>query len=1169
MRLKKLKLVGFKSFVDPTSVEFPSELVAVVGPNGCGKSNIIDAVRWVMGESSVKHLRGESMADVIFNGSSTRRPLGQASVELVFENNAGKLLGEYASYSEIAIKRLVTRDGSSKYYLNNTRCRRKDIVDIFLGTGLGPRSYSIISQGMVSEVVEARPEDLRGFLEEAAGISKYKERRRETENRIKHTRENLERINDIREELTKQLDKLSRQASVARRYQTLKEEDHSLTEKLALIRIKKYQASLTGSEQALKGNEQALLEGQTALTAKLSTLEEEKSFLVTDEEYHSSVQAEFYQKGRELAKQEEGLAGLKNTRKQLEVDRDECSFALKEYSHHIEEQSCKDRTLESDIKELEPTHARLLDEKKAREEKLSLAEKEQASAQRHWDQFNQDLNRASNDAHREQARVQHLEQSINDTELRIKKLGNEKTTLTFSELEKEQEKLEKEMAEQSAQKADLETSIKDAEKGLKAEKQAKQQMLSEVDKKRSELSSMNARLASLQALQEASLGKQNQAVGGWLKQRHLEKAARVAELIKVQSGYEVAADAVFDTLLSGVYLSEQSFESIDLDGAISLPLSMMWSDENFPQIELKKESLASVVETKLPYLNTIAAHILIAEDLEHAKSLLPTLSARELIVTKEGIILSRGLIKFPGKEKAQESVLAREKLLTQVGQECEEAESVLQALKANVEQQDELLVLKQQEKEKKEHELKQLELNHRSLAGQVNLYKERLSQFKKRKDRIDEEIEGLSKTLISHKETLQSSRDNWQKAIKDTERLSSQKETLTAERENLSQKLLETRQALSEIQRDLNDKSLALNSKRQERRLILQSLEKEKERLQKASNKQEEIELALKALSDEELQAKETALKEETNQHLELEERLKKLKIELDGKKEKVSIIEKEISTQRELVSGIEKKIGAIKLDRQSELVRLQTIFEDLSLDEDDLKSSLDGLDANESEQAVSEALTHVKGKIQRLGAVNLAAIEEHQEESVRKTYLDEQCADLEKALETLEVAISKIDKESKQRFKETFDLVNSEFKSLFPRLFGGGRAELICDSDDLLETGVSVIAQPPGKRNSTIHLLSGGEKAMTAVALVFSIFQLNPSPFCMLDEVDAPLDDANVSRYCQLVKEMSSQVQFIFITHNKLTMALASHLSGVTMNEPGVSRIVSVDVEKAVELAE
>lgn len=1167
MRLKKLKLVGFKSFVDPTSVEFPSELVAVVGPNGCGKSNIIDAVRWVMGESSVKHLRGESMADVIFNGSSSRRPLGQASVELVFDNNAGKLLGEYASYSEIAIKRLVTREGNSKYFLNNTRCRRKDIVDIFLGTGLGPRSYSIISQGMVSEVVEAKPDELRGFLEEAAGISKYKERRRETENRIKHTRENLERVNDICEELGKQLDKLARQASVARRFQTLKEEEHTLTEKLALIRIKKYQSSLNDSEKNLKEKEHKFVEHETLLTSKIRSLEEEKTNMVSDEEDHTSVQGEFYQKGRLLAKMEESLAGLKTKRRQLEIDSEECSFALKEYSMHITELSEKKETLSNEMAAIEPSYQSLLREKKEQEERLSSAEKERISTERNWDSFNQDLNRASNSAHREQARVQHLEQNIGDVELRIKKLGNEKTTLTFSELEEEQLRLEKEISELDAKKKELEQSIKEDFIALESEKNKKQTLLNDIDQQRTNLSGINARLASLEALQEASLGKQNQAVSGWLQERSLETASRAAELLKVESGYETAVDAVFDYLLSAVFVKEQRFDALDLAGANKLPLAMLWSTKRENQAQ--ENYLAYFIQTEISYLMAQANRVKVAKTLEEAKAMLATLPAEELIVTLDGVLLGNGFIKFPGKEKSEESVLAREKLLEKVAAEKEEARHLLGTLKEQALLQDELLIKLEQQKEQKSHDLKQLELSHRSLCGQVDLYKERLNQFKRRKASIDEEIASLTQSLEKNKKTLTESRDNWQSAIKETDTLSGKRESLSKERESISEKLSNLRQALNELQSEVNEKSLALNSKKQESNLITQNLAKEEERLLKASNKQKEIEIALEELSDVRLSEKERELKESLSAHLVLEEKLTQLKITLDAKKEKVTLIEKEIGVQREILAKVEKEISQTKLDRQSELVRLQTILEDLGKSEDELTSLMNEVDLSESESSVSETLEQVKGKIQRLGAVNLAAIEEHQSESVRKTYLDEQCADLEKALETLETAIAKIDKESKQRFKETFDLVNTEFKSVFPRLFGGGRAELICDSDDLLETGVSVIAQPPGKRNSTIHLLSGGEKAMTAVALVFSIFQLNPSPFCMLDEVDAPLDDANVARFCNLVKEMSSQVQFIFITHNKITMALASHLSGVTMNEPGVSRIVSVDVEKAVELAE
>lgn len=1170
MHLKKLKLVGFKSFVDATTIEFPSALVAVVGPNGCGKSNVIDAVRWVMGESSAKHLRGESMADVIFNGSSQRKPLGQASVELVFENNAGRLLGEYASYSEISIKRLVTREGTSTYYLNNVRVRRKDVIDIFLGTGLGPRSYSIISQGMVSQIVEAKPDDLRGFLEEAAGISKYKERRRETENRIRHTRENLERVNDIRQELAKQIDKLARQAQVAKRYRQHKEDEATLTERLALIRIKTYQNTLVDSEKRLKEKELAIEKKQAELTELLKTLEADKLSLNEQEEAFNQAQGEFYQKGRELAKMEEGIKAEKAKKKQLLQDKEECAFALKEYQTHIQSLLEKSEILQEDIEEIIPRHSEIEKEKTDAQTLVQQKEKAQRAWQENWDKFNQALNSASQTASKEQTKVQHLEQTINNLSLRVERLSNEKTTLTFTELEEEQKSYQQKSEVLSLQQQEHQASLDLLSEQIEKQEAEKAALVKNIKEVANWLNENKARLASLEALQEVALGKQNEDLSHWLKEKGLDVLPRLAEKMEVASGFEVAVESCFDYLLRSVLIDEDKFKALDLDNANELPLSLAWQSQQVASTKnLDETYLASHIDTPLLYLKEAAAKIRVAKDLASAKAMLETLAIHESIITKDGIFMGQGFIKFPGKESVSDNLLAREKAISRLGLDITAAEEKMAKLsKTEVDMSVEIKSAQAQKEDIKTH-IHQQNIEISELKGKDALLSQRLSQFKQRISQIEEELVEHHEAIEDNKMALQDSKEAWQAAVVNIEQQSEKREHFIKEREDISESLNDARNRFNQLSHEYNQKSFALNAKQQERMLLLETKEKETARLERANEKALEIQKSLEALSDEKIEQNELNLQQNLKAHQTLENSMATLKSALLEKKDAVSLQEKQMAEVREALSVFDKESGEIKLARQSDVVRLQTLIEELAKTEEELPALIDALSSEYTETETANELEIIKNKIHRLGAVNLAAIEEHEEELERKGYLDAQCLDLEEALKTLETAIAKIDKESRHRFKETFELVNTEFKRLFPRLFGGGRAELICDSDDLLETGVTVMAQPPGKRNSTIHLLSGGEKAMTAVALVFSIFQLNPSPFCMLDEVDAPLDDANVTRFTKLVKEMSEQVQFIFITHNKLTMALASHLSGVTMNEPGVSRIVSVDVKEAIELAE
>ncbi|WP_346842137.1 chromosome segregation protein SMC [Metapseudomonas otitidis] len=1161
MRLKCIKLAGFKSFVDPTTVNFPSNMSAVVGPNGCGKSNIIDAVRWVMGESSAKNLRGESMTDVIFNGSNTRKPVAQASIELIFDNSDNSLVGEYAAFAEISIRRRVSRDGQNTYFLNGTKCRRRDITDIFLGTGLGPRSYSIIEQGMISKLIEAKPEDLRNFIEEAAGISKYKERRRETENRIRRTHENLARLTDLREELERQLDRLHRQAQAAEKYQEYKAEERQLKAQLSAL---KWQAlnEQVGQREGVIGSQEvafeALVAEQRNADAAIERLRDGHHEL---SERFNLVQGRFYSVGGDIARVEQSIQHGQQRQRQLQDDLRDAERARQETESHLGHDRTLLATLGEEMDMLIP------------EQELSAAAAEEASAQleeaeagmqgwqERWDGFNQRSAEPRRQAEVQQARIQQLEQSLERVLERERRLADERTQLAADpesaailELNEQAAAGELELETLQAAEEALVERLEQLRDELQRASQAQQQA-------QGELQRLNGRIASLEALQQAALDP-GAGTADWLREHGLDQRPRLAEGLRVEAGWELAVETVLGADLQAVQLDD--FQGLDLAGFSQGDLRLVAAGQGSARIA---GSLLDKVESRLdlaPWLGRVRP----VESLDEALAGRAALAADESLISRDGYWVGRNFLRVRRASEAESGLLARGQELERLHAERDEREATLERLDEALQT---LRDQQRQQEETREQQRRQVQDEARRLSevkARLSAQQARVEQLNLRRQRLEAELAELDEQRTLEHEQLGEARLVLQDALDAMATDTEQRERLLAERDDLRERLDRIRQEARQHKDQAHQLAVRLGSLRAQHDSTRQALERLSQQFERLEERREQLSLNLEegAAPLEELRMK---LEELLERRMAVEDELKLARLALEDADRELRDAEKrrtQAEQQSQLLRG---QLEQQRMEWQALTVRRKALQDQLLEDGYDLHGVLATLPEGASEPAWDEELERLAARIQRLGPINLAAIDEYQQQSERKRYLDAQNDDLVEALDTLENVIRKIDKETRNRFKETFDQINAGLQALFPKVFGGGHAYLELTGEDLLDTGVAIMARPPGKKNSTIHLLSGGEKALTALALVFAIFQLNPAPFCMLDEVDAPLDDANVGRYARLVKEMSEKVQFIYITHNKIAMEMADQLMGVTMHEPGCSRLVAVDVEEALSLVE
>ncbi len=1165
MRLSKIKLAGFKTFVDPTTIPFPSNLVCIVGPNGCGKSNVIDAVRWVMGESSAKHLRGDSMSDVIFNGSSTRKPVGQASIELVFDNSDGRLGGEYASYNEIAIKRVITREGTSSYFLNGVRCRRRDITGIFLGTGLGPRSYAVIEQGTISRFIEAKPEEMRTFLEEAAGISKYKERRRETENRIRHTRENLDRLNDLREELDKQLARLKRQSQTAARYKTLKQEERLLKGQLYALRWRRLDRQCGELERRNREQETALEALLSKLRSNEAEVEKQRQRHADGQERFNQIQSRFYSAGADIARVEQAIQHQREKRQQQQQDLARLEQAWAEASSHMTADRQKLEHLQQELRQQEPELERMREVEERSGKALSAAEHAMQSWQQQWEAFNQRYAEPAQNAQLERARLHSLEQHSTQLENRIERLTRERDTLNPEAEQAQIEQLQQELEETEARTAKLQQEQSTLQEQITAQREQDHTLTARLDELRNRLQTLRGRQSSLEALQQAALNRDQGKVGEWLARHRLQDASRLVEELRAEKGWEHAVETVLEHALEAVCV-EQMEPLCDSLAELEGNMALFDTSAHRPPSDRCTGTLLERVDAPWS-LEPLLGSVRTAPDLPQALAMRDELAAHESVITPDGVWLGANWLRVARKRDAKSGILEREQELKRLAEEIAVLGTHVTDVQEKLSAGRERLKRLEQERESGQRKLHELNRQVATLQAGLSGARVRQEQSRQRRERITSELQELTQQLEANAREQADTRLRLNEALTQMEQLATQREALDAQRDQLRQTLQSCRDQAHRDREATHTVKLKLQTLRTELASTRQALERLEQQRSQFSTRREELQQALTE-SDAPLEEMGSQLERLLAKRAAVEEEMTEARREVEAIEHRIRELNSAHSRLEQELEDARQSLDQARMEWQELKIRRQTQQEQLEEAGHNLTALFDEMPEEAGETEWQQRLTALEQRISRLGPINLAAIDEYKQAEERKQYLDAQHADLIEALTTLENAIRKIDRETRSRFRDTFDKVNSEFQKLFPRLFGGGRASLELTGEDLLDAGITVMAHPPGKRNSTIHLLSGGEKALTAVALVFAIFHLNPAPFCMLDEVDAPLDDANVGRFCDLVREMSGKTQFIFITHNKITMELSQQLNGITMKEPGVSRLVAVDLDEATAMA-
>jgi chromosome segregation protein len=1170
MRLSKIKLAGFKSFVDPTTIPFPSNLVGVVGPNGCGKSNVIDAVRWVMGESSASRLRGDSITDVIFNGSSSRQPIGAASVELMFDNSETTLEGQYAKYAEIAIRREVSRDGISAYYLNGTRCRRKDITGVFLGTGLGPRSYSIIEQGMISRMIEAKPEEMRTFLEEAAGISKYKERRRETSHRIRHTKDNLDRLNDVLEEVEKQIKHLDRQAKTAGRYERAKDKERKTAAELLALRLRDLDDRANQSGSALREKEtalEALLADQRKIEAHIEEVRVNQS--ARSDEFNE-VQGRFYKSGSEIARIEQTIEHAHELRERQQKDLEQAIQGASEISEHINTDQSQIAQLEMHLSELVPGLEQAKESEKHSLESLQQAEQALADWQQKWDESTDAWNEASQTRNVEKTRAEQIQSRLGSLAERQKKLDVSQQTATPQEFKEKFERLSAKELNARQQREEFDQAIAEVGEQISQLREQDTKLNQMVDERRASLQEAQASYASLEAIQRAALGAGDEAIQSWLESTGLKDDIRVAQALDVKSGWETAVETVLGDYLQAVCVDDVNKAAASLTRLRAGNMTLLVDTSSVEPGADSESTLASKVSSAPASVLELLRNVRVAASLDKALAIREQLNrsgAEGSVITKDGVWLSRHWLRVCRDKDARAGVLGREHDIRRLRGEVRELKAKCDsALKLVIDGRRRLTQLEER-RDKLQSQASTMLGDYSELKAQLDAVRFQMEEADARQAALSKESGDVKNEHVAAEEQIRESRSEFARATDRLKELEAQRAALESQRDDLKAELQRVRTQADEDRMQAHDLAIQFETRRSSKDSAAQSLARMQSQLTQFGNREQEIR--------EQLQQSEAPLatnKEELG-HL-LEARVA-IESELGAARSRVEEVEqllRDLDQNRVVATqSVEESQGTVNEARmavQEIRVRRESLLEQLSQTGFELDELLEGLDEEAQPDAWDENLEKIRKRIERMGPINLAAIDEFKEQSERKEYLDSQLADLNDALATLEGAIRKIDRETRTRFRETFANVDAGLKRLFPKLFGGGHAYLELTGDDLLTAGVTVMARPPGKRISTIHLLSGGEKALSAVALVFAIFELNPAPFCLLDEVDAPLDDANVTRYCDIVKEMADKVQFVFITHNKVTMEMARQLTGVTMQEPGVSRLVAVDLDEAVKMA-
>jgi chromosome segregation protein len=1169
MRLNSIKLSGFKSFAEPTNFQLPGQLVGVVGPNGCGKSNIMDAVRWVLGESKASELRGESMQDVIFNGSGLRKPASRSSVELVFSNEDGRAGGQWNRFTEIAVKRVLTRDGTSSYFINNQPVRRRDVQDVFLGTGLGPRAYAIIGQGTISRIIESKPEELRLFLEEAAGVSKYKERRRETENRLKDTRENLTRVEDILRELTSNLDKLEKQAEVASQYRSLQNAGELKLHQLWFLKHRD-----AASEEARV--KKAVAEAINALEARTAELRHGEAELETIRQAHYAASDELHAHQGSLAEAALEVSRLEERIRYVIEGRARVEQRLVELKAQSEQWALRQTEAQDELE-------RIGEQIAAADEQGELLAAQAEEQGGNLPNFEDALRAAQNASNEQRAKVGAVQQQIQVLAAESRNLDDQKRQFNAR-----RDKLAAERSQLAAPDADRLAELK-AQHGVADEAfgvaDARLHELTEqvpaLDEARrgcqdnsnaesAKQAELSARLDALRALQEKvqTEGK----LKPWLAKHGLDALQGLWTKIHIESGWETALEAALRERMGALEVGR--LETVRAFAGDAPPAKLAFYTAPQAVAPTTHETLAKLSDLLRlndaglkALLNDWLEGVYTAADIDAALAQRAKLTHGEVIMTRDGHAVSQFAVAFYAPDTEQAGLLARaqeiENLERQLRAQAlinDEARSALVRAEAAYTEASQRLVGVRREAGEAQTRAHQLQVELLRLSQLAEATSTRRAQLDDELTELDAQLEELAERGATGEARFEEL--DMQLATTQERHAELDDAVIGAER-----KLAEAREQLRALERQSQEAQFASRSLAARRGELQRGIETATQQLAGNAQSHAQLQQELALLADASAQA---GLQEALALKLDREAALGAKRSEYDDLTLRLRRADEQRLQHEQSLQPLRDRITKLQLEEQAAQLGGAQYLDQLVAANVDFEALSAGIEGDGVKLAgLQGEIDRINREINALGAVNLAALDELTASRERKTFLDAQNADLIEAMTTLEDAIHKIDLETRDLLASTFDQVNTHFGRMFPTLFGGGNAKLVMTGDEILDAGVQVMAQPPGKKNSTIHLLSGGEKALTAIALVFAIFQLNPAPFCLLDEVDAPLDDANTERYAKLVKEMAQSTQFLFISHNKIAMEMAEQLIGVTMQEQGVSRIVTVDMEGAVSLAE
>ena len=1157
MKLRQIKLAGFKTFIDPTTISLPGQLVGIVGPNGCGKSNIMESVKWVLGSSSAKEMRGESMESVIFNGTDTRPAISRASVELLFDNNENKAANEWAKYSEIAVRRTIEKDKGSTYSINGINVRRKDVADLFYGTGLGTRGYAIIGQNTVSQLVEAKPEELKNFLEEAAGISKYKERRKETEYRLRDTRDNLQRVKDLEKEINSAITKLEAQAEAAKKYNLFKDQLKQLEAQLAFLKKESAALLWRESQDKLKQSQIKLEQKKSELTKAELEVDVSREELRSQNEALNPVQTNFYEISSKVSSVESKIESNRNEEERARNQVEQSDNRIKEISGELERLNDLFIQLQNDLNE---------NERHINDYQNSYSEKESAfkKAELEFSQINIEYRSIEEklQSNREQLRldqntISFMDGKIQDFDKRVEQLQ--------LELNNQKTLLDEATSSGDNQITDLNSRIDSLNQEIHLQKELIDSHSEELDTLyderqdiQTELSQVEAEIKSLNSLINAQVNQEQ--INDWLNANNIQSDKNLISKVKIDEKYAKALDSVMG-IKSNAYFSS-NLNISDSTFAITLMASTNESTIDSPGFE-NLTPLSQLIQSDIEHQSVIGEmthNVFIIENLNNLETYRQKLKPGQTLVDIKGNIYGRlyqyihgnndlSVDAFATKAKIDELSVTLNKLneknqliLTEISSKKEKLDEYRDRLNDLIEQRDTA-----------EKETKALEIQFSRQRYQKTTATERIQT-------ISHELETLNKEkeLIStDRQTKYGNTQDLEQVISD---VANMQKDLVSDRDLKEQVFIEAKKIFDDAEKEKREIEYKIN-------LAQTKINDLSERKDILTNEQNSLMRTSSEFNLEMFAQKHKELNQD------LENFLKEKQVaeaQLKDKRDQLAIKESDLRNKEQSRLALIQEITPINDSFQAEKLKEQQTkidfdyaakeFSRFNINDEEILNNING----ENASSISEKIEKLNQKIERIGPINMAAVSELDSERERVKYITTQVEDLSEASATLETAIGKIDRETREKLKETYNSVNQNLNDYFRKLFGGGKAALELLGNEILDTGLLIVAQPPGKKNTTIHLLSGGEKALTAIALVFALFRLNPAPFCLLDEVDAPLDDSNTERFCDLVKEMSSNTQFLYVSHNKITMELAEQLIGVTMQESGVSKIVEVDLNIA-----